>query len=127
MPQYRRHYQKGGIYFFTVVTHKRLQVFYGVEAADLLRECFKAVMLEYPFKIDAIAVLPDHIHCIWSLPENDYAMHCDYIHYNPVKHGLVKRPEDWIYSSFHRFVENGLYPSNWATEPPAFPEGTGGE
>ena len=183
MPQYRRHYQKEGSYFFTVVTYKRVQIFEDIDAVNLLRECFRTVMADHPFKIDAIAVLPDHLHCLWSLPDNDYdfstrwkeiksrftnryiegsikttlkptlsmskkgekgiwqrrfwehairnerdyAMHCDYIHYNPVKHGLVKNPVDWPYSSFKRFVENELYPSNWAAEPPHFPEGIGGE
>ncbi len=37
----------------------------------------------------------------------------DYIHYNPVKHGLVNKPSEWPYSSFKRFVENGYYDLNW--------------
>jgi putative transposase len=41
--------------------------------------------------------------------EADYERHCDYIHYNPVKHGLVNSPSDWIYSSFSEFLENGKY------------------
>jgi putative transposase len=61
-----------GSRFFTVVTHNRVGIFDEVKAVDLLRECFKAVIPEYPFTIDAIAVLPDHIHCIWSLPANDF-------------------------------------------------------
>ncbi len=43
--------------------------------------------------------------------------HFDYIHYNPVKHGLVTRVADWPHSSFHRFVENGVYPLDWAGHP----------
>ena len=35
-------------------------------------------------------------------------------HWNPVKHGLVQRLEDWPYSSFHRYVRLGLLPSDWA-------------
>jgi len=45
----------------------------------------------------------------------DYAAHIDYCHINPVKHGLVKRVSDWPYSTFHRYVGQGLYPLNWAT------------
>jgi putative transposase len=45
--------------------------------------------------------------------ENDFQRHCDYIHYNPVKHGLVRCPQEWPYSSFHRFVEAGDYEANW--------------
>jgi hypothetical protein len=36
-----------------------------------------------------------------------------HIHYNPAKHGYVKRVIEWPYSSFHRFVGRGIYPSNW--------------
>jgi len=42
--------------------------------------------------------------------------HIDYIHFNPVKHGLVERVTDWLYSSFHRYVGQGLLPPNWADE-----------
>ena len=37
----------------------------------------------------------------------------DYIHYNPVKHGLVKRVLDWPYSSFHRYANEGVYETEW--------------
>ncbi len=45
--------------------------------------------------------------------ERDYAAHVDYIHYNPVKHGLVSAPGDWPYSSFSRYVGLGVYPAGW--------------
>jgi putative transposase len=47
--------------------------------------------------------------------ETDYIRHVDYIHYNPVKHGWVTRVTDWQHSSFHRFVERGIYSSEWGT------------
>ena len=50
-------------------------------------------------------------HCIRD--ENDFHRHLDYIHYNPVKHGLVSAPIDWPYSSFKRFVALGWYEENW--------------
>ena len=43
----------------------------------------------------------------------DLARHVDYIHFNPVKHGLVTRVADWPHSSFHRFVERGLLVADW--------------
>jgi putative transposase len=46
--------------------------------------------------------------------DSDLERHVDYIHYNPVKHGLVSRVVDWPYSSFHRYVMQGLLPSDWA-------------
>jgi putative transposase len=37
----------------------------------------------------------------------------DYVHWNPVRHGHVRRVRDWPYSTFHRFVRSGLYPLDW--------------
>ncbi len=48
--------------------------------------------------------------------QQDYNNHFDYIHYNPVKHGLVKQVKDWPYSTFHHYVKKGFYPSNWGCE-----------
>lgn len=45
--------------------------------------------------------------------EADLRRHCDYIHYNPVKHGLADSPKDWKHSTFHRYVEAGIYPEGW--------------
>ena len=57
--------------------------------------------------------------------ELDFERHLDYLHYNPVKHGLVNRPIDWPWSSFHRFVQGGIYPSHWGGEPIEFNDMTG--
>lgn len=46
--------------------------------------------------------------------EHDYRAHMDYVHINPVKHGLVLRVRDWPYSTFHRLVKQGIYPFDWA-------------
>ena len=46
--------------------------------------------------------------------EEDFETHFDYIHYNPVRHELVSCPRDREASSFHRWVEKGVYPANWA-------------
>ena len=45
--------------------------------------------------------------------ESDFARHVDYIHYNPVKHGLVAAANRWPHSSFHLYVRNGLLPRDW--------------
>ena len=45
--------------------------------------------------------------------ERDFERHVDYVHFNPVKHGLVARVCDWPYSSFHRYVHRGLLPQDW--------------
>ena len=160
MPDYRRIYRKGGCYFFTVVTTKRQSIL--IKNIQLVREAFQHVCSRHPFIIDAAVILPDHLHCIWTLPENDddysmrwrllksyfshhlseqknftfnksnrsvwqkrfwehlirdehdYNRHLDYIHYNPVKHGYVERAADWEYSSFKKFVKQGLYEKNWS-------------
>ena len=50
--------------------------------------------------------------------ETDYRKHVEYIHYNPVKHGYVRMPSEWPYSSFMRYVNRNLYPEDWgSTEP----------
>ena len=43
----------------------------------------------------------------------DLARHADYIHFNPVKHGLVSRVCDWPHSSFHRYVRRGVLAADW--------------
>ena len=50
--------------------------------------------------------------------EADFARHVDYVHINPVKHGLVGRVCDWAPSSFHRYVTLGVYPIDWAGDLP---------
>jgi putative transposase len=50
--------------------------------------------------------------------EEDFRRHLDYIHYNPVKHGLVLRPEDWPYSSYSIWKARGVYPDKWGWELP---------
>ena len=44
----------------------------------------------------------------------DMQAHMDYVHFNPVKHGLVRCVADWPYSTFHRLVKVGVYPLDWA-------------
>ena len=48
--------------------------------------------------------------------ERDFAQHCDYIHYNPVGHKLCQSPQDWKFSSIHRFIAQGIYPPNWGVD-----------
>jgi putative transposase len=165
--QYRRAQTPGGTYFFTLVAFRRRKFLCEPENVDLLRTAFRTVKSAHPFTIDAFVLLPDHLHCIWTLPpgdknypmrwnaiknhftrhcparyksqpsasqqhkraqtvwqprywehqirdERDFEKHCDYIHWNPVKHGVATCAGDWPYSSFHRFVRRGIYPSNWA-------------
>ena len=158
MSDYRRIFIPGGVYFFTVVTFRRRPIFADKENVELLRAAFKHIMTPRPFTIDAIVVLPDHLHCLWRLPEHDddfsgrwreikkyvskriggdgirpkekdvwqrrfwehairnegdWQRHMDYIHYNPVRHGLALSPEQWPYSSFRRAVAAGWYDGNW--------------
>ena len=68
---YRRSRICGGTFFFTVVTHLRRKLFNDISNVAVLREAFSSVKTRHPFDIDAVAVLPDHLHCIWTLPEGD--------------------------------------------------------
>jgi putative transposase len=74
--KYRRIYNAGGSYFFTVNIAERSKRLL-IEHIDLLREVIKGVKQKHPFYIDAIVILPDHLHTIWTLPtdDSDYATH----------------------------------------------------
>ncbi len=164
--RYRRTFVPGGSFFFTLVTENRRPLFSNSDTLEVLRAAFRTVQAKRPFCIDAIVVLPDHIHAIWTLPpgdgdfstrwrliktwfskhcdpalgafpnnprrkkrgqglwqhrfwehtlrdDNDYLRHVEYIHFNPVKHGYVLSASNWRYSSFHLYVEKGLYPKDW--------------
>lgn len=71
MPNYRRINISGGTYFFTVVTHNRVTIFNHPEPQVMLRHAIKEVQEKFPFDIEAICLLPDHIHCMWTLPDGD--------------------------------------------------------
>jgi putative transposase len=68
---YRRIYNPGGTYFFTVVTHLRRKIFDHPSAVELLRNAFQYVQQNHPFKVISHVILPDHIHMIWTLPRGD--------------------------------------------------------
>ena len=173
MSNYRRANIKGGTYFFTVVTYRRQTFLCNDHVRKALRDGILAVQTTHSFTIDGWVLLPDHLHCIWTLPpgdanfgvrwakikrfvtkqcgpdlrredlmnkskrrrnestiwqrrfwehqipdDRDYKRHMDYLHYNPVKHGYVKNVKDWPYSTFHRYVSQGVYGQNWAGEGP---------
>jgi putative transposase len=210
MPDYRRLKIPGATYFFTVVTDSRKPLFSDETARRVLKEATSETTSILPFKMDAWVLLPDHLHCLWTLPagdrdfskrwgiikshftkkmktvgwtlptdptemkvgwalptkptetkvgwalptkptetrvgwalptevqqtpsrfkhregmiwqrrfwehlirdEKDFNRHCDYIHYNPVKHGLIDDPKKWECSSILQFIEEGLYPQDW--------------
>jgi len=69
--EYRRINAPGGTFFFTLVTYERRQVFGEEQTVILLRNAFRSVLQKHPFTIEAAEVLPDHLHMIWRLPEND--------------------------------------------------------
>ena len=75
MVGYRRNIIPGGSYFFTVTLADRTSRLL-VERIAELREVFRAVRAQRPFVMDAVVVMPDHLHCIWTLPpdDGDYAL-----------------------------------------------------
>ncbi|OGT20782.1 MAG: transposase [Gammaproteobacteria bacterium RBG_16_57_12] len=170
MPRYRRAKTAGATYFFTLVTCRRQNILCDEPIRTALRHAIRHVQASRPFAIDAWVLLPDHLHCIWTLPpedndfparwslikrhvslacaaqykrddwitpakrkhrestiwqrrywehqirdETDYRRHMDYIHHNPVKHGLCTDVAAWPYSTFHRHVRQGKYPIDWGT------------
>jgi len=70
MSNYRRYRVKGGCYFFTVALLNR-QSHLLVDNIEHQRQAFRYVMERHPFKIDAAVILPEHLHCILTLPIND--------------------------------------------------------
>jgi putative transposase len=70
MPNYRRGRVAGGTYFFTVTLRNRRAATL-TNNIDLLRTAVRRVRAHHPFEIDACVVLPDHLHCIWTLPPDD--------------------------------------------------------
>ncbi|MEQ8292808.1 MAG: transposase [Roseovarius sp.] len=73
MPNYRRSLAAGGLYFFTVNLADRGSDALTTHIEDL-RAAVRMVRLARPFVIEAMVVLPDHLHAVWSLPERD----CDF-------------------------------------------------
>ena len=71
MSNYRRIHQPGGCWFFTVVTYQRQPWFKDLPNIQVLREALAQVRRKRAFAIDAMVVLPDHLHCVLRLPEGD--------------------------------------------------------
>ncbi|MHB8765823.1 MAG: REP-associated tyrosine transposase [Deferrisomatales bacterium] len=71
MPEYRRNYAAGGTYFFTVVAFNRRPWLCEEASRKALRRAIDHVRLRYPFQVDAWVLLPDHLHCLWTLPPGD--------------------------------------------------------
>ncbi|WP_298441983.1 transposase [uncultured Ferrimonas sp.] len=159
--QYRRAFQSGGCYFFTLVSHQR-RTDLLLPQWPRLKEALLITQRQRPFTIDALCVMPDHLHLMLTLPQDDddfptrlrlfktrftkslnmseriwqrrywehlirdpadYQAHFDYLHYNPVKHGLVTQVADWPYSTFHRYVADGVYPVDWGITELEIPSG----
>jgi putative transposase len=70
MTEYRRYFVPGGMYFFTVNLAERSRRLL-VEHVALLRTAFAATQREHPFRFDALVILPDHLHAVWTLPPGD--------------------------------------------------------
>lgn len=71
MPSYRRFYQPGGTFFFTLVTDGRVPLFSDATARELLRGAITETRESRPFKIDAMVLLPEHLHLLMTLPADD--------------------------------------------------------
>ena len=68
---YRRAFVPGASYFFTLVTEQRRPWLAEADNVALLRGAFRAVRAKRPFQVVAMVVMPDHLHCIWTLPPGD--------------------------------------------------------
>jgi putative transposase len=70
MVQYRRNFVEGGTYFFTITLRDRTRTTL-TDHADALLSIVKDVRKQIPFTIEAMVVLPGHLHAVWTLPEGD--------------------------------------------------------
>jgi putative transposase len=168
MPNYRRAVSFGGTFFFTQVSFDRAPFLCDESARNTLRDVIEQCRRRWPLELEAMVLLPDHLHAMWTLPDgdSDYSMrwgwlkktftqqwlaegghesitspakvrdgrrgvwqprffehtirddddfneHLNYIHYNPVKHGLVQCPHQWPYSTFRKWVGRGMYDHDW--------------
>ncbi|MBI3773533.1 MAG: transposase [Gammaproteobacteria bacterium] len=82
MTEYRRVRYPGATWFFTVGLAERRGNRLLVEKVDQLRLAFSEIQTNHPFQMDAVVILPDHIHCVWTLPPDD----ADY----SMRWGLIK-------------------------------------
>ena len=71
MRTYIRTRLTGRIYFFTVNLAERGNNDLLLRYIDDLRQAFRQTQRDHPFSIDAIVILPDHLHCLWRLRDND--------------------------------------------------------
>jgi len=71
MSNYRRAYAPGGTFFFTLVTYDRAEIFRNDQARQYLRESLEGQQAQRPFDMLAMVLLPEHLHCIWKLPDGD--------------------------------------------------------
>jgi len=71
MPYYRRFHRPGGTFFLTLVTENRAPLFAADGPRALLRAAFDRCLLLHPFVVDAIVLLPDHLHLLMTLPPGD--------------------------------------------------------
>jgi putative transposase len=89
MSNYRRAWVPGGTYFFTVNLLERRRCLL-VENVNMLREAFRDARRARLFEIIAIVILPDHLHCIWKLPEGDAN---NSLRWSQIKSGFTRRLE----------------------------------
>jgi putative transposase len=112
MSQYHRARTEGGSYFFTIVTYRRRPLLIHPQSRKLLREIVEQVRQEYPFIIDAWVLLPDHMHCVWTLPSDD----SDYSkRWGLIKAGFSKqvgelfKREEWMNKSKLKHRESTIW------------------
>ncbi len=70
MPNYKRS-RYGPTYFFTVVTFERNKIFNDAVIINVFRKIVHEVKKQHPFEIDAWVIMPEHMHCLWTLPDGD--------------------------------------------------------
>jgi putative transposase len=130
MSRYRRADTPGASYFFTLVSYRRQPILCDEPIRSALRRAVAEVRARRAFVVEAWVLLPDHLHCIWTLPPGDadfatrwalikrgVSLACGaryrkvaWLSVSKQKHR--RAPRDWPYSTLHRYIDSGRIPAD---------------
>ncbi|MCH9699388.1 MAG: transposase, partial [Gammaproteobacteria bacterium] len=112
MSNYRRANTPGACYFFTVITYRRRPFLTDDDCRGWLRLAVLNTRKNHPFTIDAWVLLPDHLHCIWTLPihDNDFSMRWNGIkrRFSTLAKHRLHKPE-WVNTSRQKHRESTIW------------------
>jgi putative transposase len=94
-----------------IISHIKRSFLYGLDKD--LKNSAKIDLSSSKLKRQHSGIWQSRYHEHTIRDEKDFKIRFDYIHFNPVKHKLVSKVNDWEYSSFHKYIKMGWYDSSW--------------